>query len=313
MAGPIAPHTVLVHSSVSTELDFDHTKALRTVLEDCTDEQIIAEFAQRMKDQRHKETKDSVEAKYRFERVIGEGSSATVHLVFDKDTGKGFACKVIHKSKMNDSASLLTEIKIMKQVNHRNVVSLVEIFESPICHWMIMELTNCGGLREILSTQGHLSEMECCRLVKQLLEGIHYLHSQGIVHRDLKIDNILFDGDVRTGEVKIADFGLSAFVIPGTKGYDAADSTKRKTYTGMTEPWGTGTIANIDLGTVFSIASLFPVSLTLSSYAHVISATPVTHCSPELIFKRAYGPQTDMWALGCMMFEMLTGYPAFFR
>lgn len=255
MAGPVAPHSIIVHSSVSTELDFDHTKALKTVLQDCTDEQIIAEFAQRVKDQRHKEIKDGIEAKYRFERIIGEGSSGTVHLVFDS-TGKGFACKVIQKNKMNDSASLLTEIKIMKQVNHRNVVSLVETFESPICHWMIMELTNCGGLREILSNEGHISEIDSCRLIKQMLEGIHYLHSQGIVHRDLKIDNILFDGDIRSGEIKIADFGLSAFVTPGTKGYDALDSTKRKTYAGMTEPWGTGTVACIDFAIVFDVIML---------------------------------------------------------
>lgn len=246
-------HDVIVHSSISTELDTNHEKALRTMLQDCTDEQIIAEIAQRNEDVKHKLVSDAINKKYRFEKIIGKGSSGVVHLVVNRETGKEFACKVVQRSRLNDATSLNIEIKIMKIVNHRNVVALTELFESPKCRWFVMELMTGGGLRELLSNYGHLSEVTACKLMRQLLEGVHYLHNQGIVHRDIKVDNILFHGDLKTGEIKIADFGLSALATPGAGGYHATDSLKRKTYTGLTEPWGTGRNA----WTIFAYTSCY--------------------------------------------------------
>ena len=77
------------------------------------------------------------------------------------------------------------------------------------------------------------------------------------------------------GAVKIADFGLSALLIPGESGYEASVSQKRKAFAGLTQMWGTP-----------------------------------THYAPELI-DRAYGPQVDMWSLGCVIYEMLTGEEAY--
>ena len=240
MAGPTLNHDVLVHSCVSTHLDFNHTEALGTILQDCSDEAIVAEIARRTEDQKHRDVCREVAEAYHFEKIIGKGSSGVVHLVFDKKSGTGYACKIVEKSTMNDMTSLFTEINIMEKVKHRNIISLIERYESPKCLWFILELTNYGGLREVLHQCGHFSEARACKYLKQMLEGIHYLHSEGIVHRDLKIENILFDGDIQMGQIKIADFGLSAIITPGTKGYHATDSMKRKNFKGMTEPWGTG-------------------------------------------------------------------------
>lgn len=233
------PH-VVVHSSLSPEMDFEHSKALTVILQDCTDEQIIAEIAQRRADQQNKDIVDQVHEKYHFERIIGEGSSGTVHLVTELETEKKYACKVLVKNKMNDAASMATEIEIMRNVKHENVIQLHEVFETRECLWLMIELTRNDGLRGIMQVQSYLSEKLTCRLIKQLLEGVHYLHSEGIIHRDLKIDNILFDGDVETGAVKISDFGLSAQVTLGSLGYHPTDSAKRKKYTGIHDRWGTG-------------------------------------------------------------------------
>lgn len=230
---------VIVHSCLSIDLDFDHPTALRTVLEDCTDEQIIAEIAIRKFDKQLKAVLEQVHEKYHFERVIGKGASGVVHLVFEKETGKGYACKTLVPSKMNDLPSMATEIEISEKVHHDHVVRLHEKFESSQCIWLIMELMDTGALRGMLTKVGHFSEAVTCRYMMQMLEGIHYLHSEGIVHRDLKIDNILFDGEPDTGIVKIADFGLSAQIKFG-RGYHPTDSTKRKKFTGMTVRWGTG-------------------------------------------------------------------------
>ena len=235
----LSPH-VVIHSSLSTEVDFEQSNALTVILEDCTDGQLIAEIAKRRLDQQHIDIADQVHEKYLFESIIGRGSSGVVHLVSEKETGVKYACKVLVKSGINDAASINTEIEIMRKVKHENIVELHEIFESPQCLWLIMELTCSNGLRGIMQKMHHISEEVACRLMMQIMEGVHYLHSEGIIHRDLKIDNILFNGDVETGAVKIADFGLSAQVALGSMGYHPTDSSKRKTYTGIHDRWGTG-------------------------------------------------------------------------
>jgi serine/threonine protein kinase len=267
---------VMVHSEISQDLDYDHETALETLLKDCTDEQLISEIARRKLDLQHKVTSELVAKYYHFEKLIGHGASGKVYLVYHRESGQKFACKVIHKnSSMNDTQSMTTEIEIMKRIRHRYVVSLYELFESVQCMWLILELVEGTGLRGVLANSSHYSEITAARFIKQMLQGIHYLHNHGVIHRDLKIDNMLLHGDLETGMVKIADFGLSALIRPGTKGYHCDESQKRKTYTGLTDMWGTP-----------------------------------THYSPELINK-TYGPQSDMWSLGCMMYEMLTGEEAF--
>lgn len=75
-----------------------------------------------------------------------------------------------------------------------------------------------------------------------MLQGVHYLHSLGIIHRDLKVENILLQKVGNQLEVKIADFGLSAICAVGENGYDADHSVKRKKYNQCTELWGTKVI-----------------------------------------------------------------------
>jgi serine/threonine protein kinase len=213
---------------------------------------------------------------YHFESVLGHGASGKVYLVYHRVTGEKFACKVIKKDgQMNDAESMTTEIEIMKRCRHENIVTLYELFESAKCMWLILELVNGTGLRGGLAQAKNYSEAVAARYVRQICTGLHYLHTRGVVHRDLKIDNILLIGSYDDGVVKIADFGLSALLLPGESGYDANSSGKRKSFAGLTQMWGTP-----------------------------------THYAPELI-DRAYGPQADMWSLGCVVYEMLTGEEAF--
>lgn len=172
---------------------------------------------------------------------------------------------------MNDSDSMGTEIEIMKRVRHQNVVALYELFESSSCMWLILELVDGGDLNFFIGGHTHYTEKIIAHHFRQILEGLHYLHSQGVVHRDMKLDNVLIKGDHEYGEVKIADFGLSALVQMNVTSYDRTLSSKRKAFNGLQEMWGTA-----------------------------------TYFAPELI-DRHYGPQADMWSAGCILFEMLSG------
>jgi serine/threonine protein kinase len=225
---------VKVHSEISSDLDYDHDTALVTQLKDCTDEQLISEIARRKLDIQHTVTAELVAKYYHFEMIIGTGASGKVYLVYHRETNERFACKVIKKDgSMNDAQSMTTEIEIMKRIRHRHIVSLYELFESAQCMWLILELVEGTGLRGVLADSKNYSEVVASRYMKQILLGMHYLHNHGVIHRDLKLDNMLLHGEVATGHVKIADFGLSALVHPGTKGYHPEESQKRKDYKGM--------------------------------------------------------------------------------
>lgn len=203
------------------------------LLKDCTYEQLLSEIARRNLDIQEEVTFELVKKTYRIEKELGKGVSGVVHLVYHKGLKRRFACKVIEKNgPVNDLLSMTTEVEIMKRVRHPRIVSLYELYESPKCMWMILELVEAGGLRGKLSLMlRRFSENVALRLIKQILEGISYMHNQGIVHRDIKIDNILYQGDVRTGSIKIADFGLSALIKGGENGYPS-DPLERKKYRG---------------------------------------------------------------------------------
>lgn len=213
------------------ELDYDHEKAMNLPLGEVSDEQLLAEVARRRLDLHDKITDNLVKESYDIGAVLGHGASGKVFLATHKVTGKKFACKVVKKnSNMNDAQSMSTEIEIMKRIRHRNIVSMYELYETPKCLWIILELVDGGDLHHFLAHTMHYNEVMAARQFKQILNGLHYLHSLGVVHRDLKLDNILLSGTGATCEMKIADFGLSALVRINENGYDAEESGKRKNY-----------------------------------------------------------------------------------
>lgn len=293
---------IKVHSMISTSFDHDHDATMLLPLGEITDEELMAEVARRKLDVHHSITDSLVRETYIVGDKLGHGASGEVYLTTHKHTKHKFALKIIRKDQvMNDLQSMVTEIEIMKRVRHRHVVSMYELYESPRCQWLILELVTGGSLQEYILKTTQYSEESVIRLIMQILLGLQYLHSLGIVHRDLKVENILLQGVGTQSEIKIADFGLSAFVGVGEVrtcmlacslllnqlfssvfvlmrhqvGYDAEEGIKRKKYRQLTDMWGTK-----------------------------------EYFAPELI-KRAYGPQADLWAVGCIVYEMLSGDVAF--
>ncbi len=235
---------------MSSELDCDHEAAMSIPLGEVNDEQLLAEVARRHLDLHDKITDSLVKETYEVGKVLGHGASGEVFLVTHKTTLQKFACKVVKKnSSMNDAQSMSTEIEIMKRIRHRNIVSMYELYETPKCLWIVLELVDGGDLHSYLANTINFNEVMAARHMKQVLQGVHYLHSLGVVHRDLKLDNILLavrlwlicfgvmkmmvgcpQGSGPQADVKIADFGLSALVRIDEEGYDAEESGKRKRY-----------------------------------------------------------------------------------
>lgn len=227
---------IKIHTVVTGELDYDHEAAMCIPLGEVTDEQLLAEVARRHLDLHSKITDTLVKETYEVGKLLGHGASGEVVQVTHKVSRQPFACKVVKKNaNMNDAQSMSTEIEIMKRIRHRHVVSMYELYETPKCLWIILELVDGGDMYHNLAHSEGYNEVQAAHMMKQILRGIHYLHSLGVVHRDLKLDNLLLSGSGPSADVKIADFGLSALVRLDEEGYDAGESSKRKHFRNLKE------------------------------------------------------------------------------
>ena len=102
----------------------------------------------------------------------------------------------------------------MKKVRHANVIRLLEVFESPKHLLMVMEYAGGGDLLQYVKKRRRLDEFEARRIFKQIVYGVAHCHCRSVLHRDIKLDNILLD---KEGDVKICDFGVSRVISKGQK------------------------------------------------------------------------------------------------
>ncbi|XP_070506983.1 phosphorylase b kinase gamma catalytic chain, skeletal muscle/heart isoform isoform X3 [Chironomus tepperi] len=163
-------------------------------------------------------------AKYEPKEVLGRGISSVVRRCIDKETGKEYAAKIIDlgASEHNDSRQMLEatrqEINILRQVmGHPYIIELQDVFESDAFIFLVFELCRHGELFDYLTSVVTLSEKKTRYIMRQIFEGVDYIHARNIVHRDLKPENILLDDSLN---VKITDFGFARHLNDGAKLYD---------------------------------------------------------------------------------------------
>ncbi|XP_035236902.1 MAP/microtubule affinity-regulating kinase 3a isoform X8 [Anguilla rostrata] len=153
---------------------------------------------------------------YRLLRTIGKGNFAKVKLARHILTGREVAIKIIDKTQLNPTSlqKLFREVRIMKILNHPNIVKLFEVIETEKTLYLVMEYASGGEVFDYLVAHGRMKEKEARAKFRQIVSAVQYCHQKHIVHRDLKAENLLLDADMN---IKIADFGFSNEFTMGNK------------------------------------------------------------------------------------------------
>ncbi|XP_034390316.1 death-associated protein kinase 3 isoform X2 [Cyclopterus lumpus] len=159
---------------------------------------------------------------YEIGEELGSGQFAIVKRCIERSTGIEFAAKFIKKRQSRASRrgvkrdEIEREVGILQQLQHNNVVALHDVYENRTDVVLILELVSGGELFDFLAQKESLSEEEATRFIKQILDGVEYLHSKRIVHFDLKPENImLLDRNVHLPRIKLIDFGLAHKIEAG--------------------------------------------------------------------------------------------------
>ena len=220
---------------------------------------------------------------YKLFKIIGKGSFGEVYLTQKGDNQKLLATKCLDLRELNKDLQkyLKNEIVIMRKLKHQNIIQLIEVFHSKNHFYVIMEYCNGGTLSDCLKRYGKPFSIEIIQyLMRQIIEGLKYIHSKKIIHRDIKLENILVNFkneedkknlDLLKSEIKIIDFGLAIEVGP-----DGFASTTL------------GTPANMD-----------PIIVKKFNKAGGFEKL------------QKYNAKADIWSLGTICYEMFTGKELF--
>ena len=189
---------------------------------------------------------------YKFGRVIGKGAFGKVNLGLHILTGRIVAIKSFNKKKFTKESyknKIMNEINLMKNLKHFSVVKLLDTIETEKYILLIMENVLGGDLLTFIKKRNKLQEKTAKFIFKQLLQSIKYIHSKNIVHRDIKLDNILID---LNNNIKLCDFGVGKYISNnneilseqcGTPAYIAPEVVSGEGYSGFpVDIWSSGVV-----------------------------------------------------------------------
>jgi serine/threonine protein kinase len=215
-------------------------------------------------------------AHYRVLAKIGSGGMGEVYRAHDTRLGRDVALKVLPEIFAGDAQRMVRferEAKVLASLNHPNIASIYGLEESNGTRALVMELVEGPTLAERIQ-QGAMGLEEALPMAKQVAEGLEYAHERGIIHRDLKPANVKLTQD---GHVKLLDFGLAKALE--------------------------GEAAEEDLQTS-------PTLTAAATRAGMLLGT-AAYMSPEQARGKRVDRRADIWAFGCVLYEMLAGRDAF--
>uniref|UniRef100_A0A8C1VPB7 CaM kinase-like vesicle-associated protein n=1 Tax=Cyprinus carpio TaxID=7962 RepID=A0A8C1VPB7_CYPCA len=199
--------------------------------------------------------------KYDLGQVVKSEEFCEIFRAKDKNTLKMYTCKKFLKKdgrKVRKAAK--NEILILKMVKHHNILQLVDVFETRKEYFLFLELATGREVFDWILDQGYYSERDTSNVIRQVLEAVAYLHSLHIVHRNLKLENLVYYNRLKNSKIVISDFHLAKLENGLIK-----------------EPCGTP-----------------------------------EYLAPEVVGRQRYGRPVDCWAIGVIMYILLSGNPPFY-
>ncbi|CAH1175976.1 unnamed protein product [Phaedon cochleariae] len=194
---------------------------------------------------------DHTKTKYKKGRFFGKGGFAKCYEITNVANNQSYAGKIVSKklmAKQNQREKMTQEIQIHQSLRNKNVVGFYNFFEDQYNIYIVLELCRKRSMMELHKRRKALTEPETRFYMKQILSGVHYLHHNRIIHRDLKLGNLFLNDDLI---VKIGDFGLAAKIeyegerkktLCGTPNYIAPEILSKKGHSFEVDIWSIGCI-----------------------------------------------------------------------
>src|SRR5229473_8307406 len=214
---------------------------------------------------------------YEIVAPLGAGGMGEVYQAHDTKLGRDVAIKVLPEAFAHDPARLSRfqrEAKMLASLNHPNIAAIYGLEEDARRNYLVMELVSGETLAERVKREGRVPVEEALGIARQIAEALEAAHEKSIIHRDLKPANVKVTPE---GKVKVLDFGLAKAFAGDAASDDPSNSP-----------------------TLSAAATMQGVILGTAAYM-----------SPEQARGKACDKRTDIWAFGCVLYELLTGRQAF--
>ncbi|KAK7470826.1 MAPK-activated protein kinase Srk1 [Stygiomarasmius scandens] len=242
---------------------------------------------------------------------MGDGAFSNVYKALDLTTGQKVAVKVVRKYELNASqegdkhlnpkfkkkprvterANILKEVQIMRGTHHPAIVKLISFSESPEHYFLVMELMEGGELFHQIVKLTYFSENLSRHVILQVAHGIRYLHEErGVVHRDIKPENLLFE--------RIP-------IVPSKNPIHRPYDEEKEDEGEFTPGVGGGGIGRVKIAD-------FGLSKVVWNEETMTPCGTVGYTAPEIVKDERYSKSVDMWALGCVLYTLLCGFPPFY-
>ncbi len=231
--------------------------------------------------------------RYRLEDQIGEGGMASVFRALDLRTGHRVAVKFL-KQELQANPEFLDrfrrEATAASRMSHHNIVNLLDIGDSPTAPYLVFEFVDGKTLKEIIAEHGKLPQGTAVQIAVRILSALRHAHEAGVIHRDIKPQNILVD---RQGYIKVSDFGIARMVgantlsdaegkqsVMGSVHYFSPEQARGETTTFASDLYSVGVVLYEMLTGKVPFEGETPVSVAMQ---HIQAAPrPVRELAPDV-------------------------------